>query len=259
MKIAIVFSTDPIIMNHFIYRIIHKGNIEIAAIIETKGAMIKKKKRIDRISNMLAIMLIVGFLRTIKYSLIVLYRKMFPSTSIRNLCFKRSIAYYYFNSINSNECVKVLTDLNPDIIFNQSDHIVKKRIIEIPKIGIVNRHGSLLPKYRGQMSPFWQLLNGETEGGISFHFLDEKIDNGPIIYQKSFQIDDNETVNSLIEKVFREAVYEFPKVIELLSKKDWKDHLIENDSKKATYYRLPKFKDAKKYRFGLRQSTKKEQ
>lgn len=250
MKIVFVFSTDPIIMNPYIYRLISEGGVEIAGVIEVKGAMIKRKKRSDRYSIMFAFMLIVGPWRTMKYSFISLYRRVFPSTAVRELCESKSIPYYQFNTINTKGCIEVLTELQPDIIFNQSDHIVRQKAIDVPRIGIVNRHGSLLPRYRGQMSPFWQVYRGEKTGGITFHFLDEKLDSGPIIYQEEIPINKNETANSMIQKVFDHAFTGFPKVVEHLSKPDWKDRLIENDSTRATYFRLPMFKDAWRYRMG---------
>jgi methionyl-tRNA formyltransferase len=64
--------------------------------------------------------------------------------------------------------------------------------------GIVNCHGALLPRYRGLMPSFWTLANGETEGGVSVHFVDAKLDNGPIVVQKSYRIHKHDTLEDVM-------------------------------------------------------------
>jgi len=58
--------------------------------------------------------------------------------------------------------------------------------LNIPKIGVLNRHNALLPKNRGRLTPFWVLYKGETETGVSIHFVTEDLDAGDIIVQKKF-------------------------------------------------------------------------
>ena len=75
--------------------------------------------------------------------------------------------------------------LSPDIIIVSSfNQIIPKPIISIPKLGVINIHPSLLPKYRGATPTVWALMNGEKETGVTIHFIeDERIDNGNIITQ----------------------------------------------------------------------------
>ncbi len=80
--------------------------------------------------------------------------------------------------------------------------ILKKNILDIPRLGTVGVHPSFLPKYRGP-SPFQTaLLNGETETGVTLYLLDESIDSGPILAQsKPVPITDRDTYDSLAEKL----------------------------------------------------------
>ena len=93
-----------------------------------------------------------------------------------------------------------LDSLNIDIIINQSQSIIKKQLLKIPRIGIINRHNALLPKNRGRLTPFWVLFNKEKETGVSIHFVDEGIDSGDIIIQKKFDIENKDNFNSIVKK-----------------------------------------------------------
>lgn len=66
--------------------------------------------------------------------------------------------------------------------------------------GIVNCHGAPLPKYRGLMPSFWTLANGERQGGVSVHYVDAKLDNGPIVVQKKYQIHPRDTLEEVMAR-----------------------------------------------------------
>ena len=81
--------------------------------------------------------------------------------------------------------------------FNQ---IFKQSIISLPELGIISCHAGKLLLYRGRNVLNWVLINDEKEFGITVHYIDEGIDTGDIIIQKSFQIKDTDTYKSLLEK-----------------------------------------------------------
>lgn len=92
-------------------------------------------------------------------------------------------------SVNSRKFGNEILKLNPDIILVGSwSEKFKKPIIDLPKIGTINCHPSLLPKYRGPNPYIRVIINGEKETGITFHLMDENLDTGPILLQKKIQI-----------------------------------------------------------------------
>ena len=92
-------------------------------------------------------------------------------------------------SVNSPSFRKEILKLNPDIILVGSwSEKFKKPIIDLPKIGTINCHPSLLPKYRGPNPYIRVIMNGESETGITFHLMDENLDTGPILMQKKIPI-----------------------------------------------------------------------
>ena len=113
---------------------------------------------------------------------------------------KYKIPYFKGYNINSTDFYeKVLAygcDLFVSMSFNQ---IFKQKITNLPRYGTINCHAGLLPFYRGRNILNWVLINDEKLFGITVHFIDEGIDTGDIILQKSFPITDNDTYATLLE------------------------------------------------------------
>ena len=95
-----------------------------------------------------------------------------------------------------------LSNLKPDIIVVVAyGKILPKEILEIPKYGCMNVHGSLLPKYRGAAPIQWAIINGETVTGITTMKMDEGMDTGDIYLTKEVEIDKDDTYGTLYEKL----------------------------------------------------------
>ena len=75
--------------------------------------------------------------------------------------------------------------------------IIPASLLSIPRLGILNLHPALLPKYRGRLSNVWALFNGETEHGVTLHWMTEKMDAGPIIEKCSYGIMEWDTGETL--------------------------------------------------------------
>ena len=94
----------------------------------------------------------------------------------------------------SSNLVSDLRKINPDLIISAYYRkIFPKELIEIPRLGIINIHPSLLPFYRGPVPTAWAILNNETEFGITIHKVDNGIDTGDILLQSIHDIGDDET------------------------------------------------------------------
>ncbi|HYE22805.1 MAG TPA: methionyl-tRNA formyltransferase [Verrucomicrobiae bacterium] len=101
-----------------------------------------------------------------------------------------------------SELQDFILDLNPDLMLVAAyGQIIPKNILDIPKFGSINIHGSILPKYRGASPIQAAILNGETETGITLIKMDEKMDHGPILSIKKATIDENETFVELHKRL----------------------------------------------------------
>lgn len=118
--------------------------------------------------------------------------------SVANLASSHGIPVYAPDSINHPVWVNKIKEIAPDIIFSfYYRDLVKKEILDIPKHGCLNMHGSLLPKYRGRVPINWALINGEKETGVTLHYMVEKADAGDIVGQEKIAIDDNDTAKTI--------------------------------------------------------------
>ncbi|MFC2040946.1 methionyl-tRNA formyltransferase [Chloroflexota bacterium] len=159
-----------------------------------------------------------------------------------------SVPLYRCNNINTPKFFALLSkQLKPDLIISMSfDQILRKPILELPSLGCINMHSAMLPKYRGMLPSFWVLVNGETETGITVHYMNERIDDGDIILQAKIEIMPEDTMHSLIIKgketgaqLLLQALAQIESGVVCT---------LPNDSNKATYYSFPKKDEVKKFR-----------
>lgn len=105
------------------------------------------------------------------------------------------------NNVTFKEIVKTIHLHDIDLMITHAFmKILPGYIFSAPKLGTMNIHPSLLPKYRGPSPTQWVLKNQETETGLTAHYIDNGVDTGDIIHQVKISIDKSDTVGSIIEK-----------------------------------------------------------
>lgn len=103
---------------------------------------------------------------------------------------------------NNDELVKRIKDINPDVICVVAyGKIIPKEILDIPRFGCINVHGSILPKYRGAAPIQWAVLNGDKETGVTTMFMDEGMDTGDMILTEKINIGDDETTGEVWDRL----------------------------------------------------------
>ena len=122
-------------------------------------------------------------------------------TPVKAKALELNIPVIEVEDLKSQTFAEQLRALEPDLFVVVAFRILPKTILEIPKIGAINLHASLLPKYRGAAPIHWAVINGEEETGCTIFFLDEKVDTGNIILQKRTSIGENETTGELYDRL----------------------------------------------------------
>lgn len=103
---------------------------------------------------------------------------------------------------NNTEFLDEIKTLVPDVICVVAyGKILPKEILEIPKLGCINVHGSLLPKYRGAAPIQWAVLNGDKTTGITTMYMNEGMDTGDMILKEEVEIGPEETTGDLWQKL----------------------------------------------------------
>jgi methionyl-tRNA formyltransferase len=126
--------------------------------------------------------------------------------SVKDWALQHGIPYYTPDDINTEQWIAEITKLKPDILFSfYYRKMIGRDILDIPPLGAMNLHGSLLPAYRGRCPVNWVLVKGEHQTGVTLHFMVDKPDAGDIVGQKEVNIDFNDTARTLYDKLCKAA------------------------------------------------------
>ena len=117
------------------------------------------------------------------------YYENFVFKRLELTCNKNNIPLLRAKKINSKEVCEAVKRVAPDLcVISHFERLIKQRLLEIPPMGFINLHPSLLPYYRGMAPQHWPIINGEKEAGISVHYVEEQADTGNIIVQRRFPL-----------------------------------------------------------------------
>jgi len=112
-----------------------------------------------------------------------------------------------------------LTQLNPDFLLVVGwYYMIPKSMLTLAPKGAAAIHASLLPAYRGNAPLVWAMINGEKETGVSFFYISEGVDEGDIIAQEIFAIEDSDTIKELLNKTSSSAINIVSKYVPLIRK-----------------------------------------
>lgn len=141
-------------------------------------------------------------------------------------------------NINDPEFIRALRTFAPDLIVSvSSPQIFKNALIDVPRLGCINLHGAILPRYRGILPSFWMLANNEKKAGVTVHFITKGIDDGEIIAQKEFDILPEDTLHTL---VFRSKKQGAELLIKTLAEfEQGKVETTANPCKEGSYFSWP--------------------
>jgi len=127
--------------------------------------------------------------------------------SVAKLCQDQQLPYITPDANQLIDLVPQLQKLAPDYLFSfYYRHMIPAELLACAKIGALNMHGSLLPKFRGRAPVNWAILHGATETGATLHMMEVKPDAGDIVGQSAVSIGPNETATDVFGKVSQAAV-----------------------------------------------------
>ena len=150
-------------------------------------------------------------------------------------------------SINSEDYLGRLRGLSLDLVISvNASQKFKSKLLALPRLGCINVHGALLPRYRGRLPSFWVLANGEKETGTTVHFMNEELDDGPILLQERIPILPDDTQDSLIRKTKAAGAKLVIEAIERLERGT--ATTMPNDRSQATYFSFPRRDDGLRLR-----------
>ena len=127
--------------------------------------------------------------------------KKLAFSPVKEEALKHDIKVYQPEKLkNEKEMIEMLKEMNPDfIIVVAFGQILTKEVLEIPKYGCINLHGSILPMYRGAAPINWAIMNGEKVSGNTTMLMDVGLDTGDMLLKDEVEITDNMTAGELYD------------------------------------------------------------
>ena len=159
-------------------------------------------------------------------------KKILTPSKVKEFALENGINVFQPSKIR--EDYQAIIDIKPDLIVTCAyGQIIPKELIELPKYGCINIHASLLPEYRGGAPIHHAVIDGKDKTGITIMYMNEKMDEGDILYQKEIEILDTDNTSIMFDKLSKlgsEMIREFiPKLVS----GDFTP--VKQDNSKATY------------------------
>ena len=247
MRLLIITQDDPFFLPRNIEYFLNKisSDDEVVAAVVLNVSPFGKKESFAK--KALKTLRIFGMRFFVNYALRFVVTKLILKRSVISSFKSNNIEMISpQGSINSTDSLEVLRRFEPDILISiAGNEIYRRPLLDLAKFGCLNLHTGMLPKYRGLMPTFWALKNNEEEIGVTVFQVDEGIDSGPILVQKSINVD-GFSLNEVIKKTKRIGM---DCMLEAVGKvKRGEADLIDNDATEATYFSFPSKGDVKKFR-----------
>jgi methionyl-tRNA formyltransferase len=155
--------------------------------------------------------------------------------SVADLAKENRIPVFTDADLKSPEGVQLVRELDPEILFSfYYRDIIPGVILDLPRLGAFNMHGSLLPRYRGRACVNWAIIHGETETGPTLHWMTGRPDEGDIVDQEKVPIETEDTAMTVMIKIAEAAARTLERNLTLLE--SGKTPRTPQDHSRATYY-----------------------
>lgn len=128
--------------------------------------------------------------------------KKIKFTPVKEYALEHDIPVYQPNSVKTEETLDLIREMNPDLIVVVAyGKILPQELIDIPRLGVINVHSSLLPKFRGAAPIHAAIINGEEETGVTIMYIAEELDAGDMIMTGKTPITEEDTLATLHDRL----------------------------------------------------------
>lgn len=243
LRLIIATQDDGFVIPGMVNRVCDEPGIEVVAILALTGGGSVASQRWK-------------FLRGfgLRQAMTLYVRRLFrrfsdPSRarSLRQVATSRHVPFAIADDVNGASTMENVRALSPDLIVSFSAPVVfGPALLKLPRLGCINLHCSLLPRYAGLMPSFWVLYHGETETGATVHEMDSQIDNGAILGQVRVPLAANDTVAAVITKTKAAGLEVVLDVLRQMRLGTW--NRMPNDRKNGNYHKWPSLEEIRAFR-----------
>ena len=246
MNVAFLTADDPVYLPDFFERVLGRIPASSAAVyrvppLDGRQSPLSAALRYARTFGVAAALHLTGRVARARLS----------GRSIAAVCRRHGVPCAVAADVNAPGFLAALGAKAPDLIVSVScPQIFRAPLIALPKRGLLNVHGAILPAYRGVMPGFWMLANGESRAGVSVHFVDDGIDTGDLCGQEVFEILPRESLDAFLRRSKAIAADLVVRVLEAFERGAVARTPI--DAKAGSYYSWPDRAAVRRFRAGGR-------
>jgi len=190
MKVLILTGSVYGAAAHAIPLLHKETDIDVAMVVLNEGQTINKKKHYFKKVKKIFKIGLFGAINGLRM------RDWFgknaeallPPVNLETFCKQKNILFKKTPSINCDTTRELFKNSAADLGISLGNSFISKSVFSICTLGMINIHGEILPDYQNAQSVIWQLYNGSAETGFTIHKINEKIDQGDILYQEKFPI-----------------------------------------------------------------------
>lgn len=163
---------------------------------------------------------------------------------VKRVALAKRVDLFQPQDINNEASIKRIWEFKPDLILVVAyGQILHREILNIPRLGCINIHASLLPEYRGAAPINWAIIDGKKETGITFILMNEQVDAGEILFQKRVKILPDETYGELSVRLSRLSGELVNEVVEKFERGELER--VPQEKEKVTYCRKMEKEDGR--------------
>lgn len=163
---------------------------------------------------------IIGFIEAPVENISTTVTKEDPYENISKVSSRLNIPIHCPENVKDHDFINILKNFNADVfIVCGFQFFLPRDILEIPPLGVINFHSSLLPRHAGMHPGFFTIWYGDRESGMAVHFMNEDLDTGDIIYQSKVPVFEGDTIASLYDRIWDSSEPLIKQLLEDLEKK----------------------------------------
>jgi methionyl-tRNA formyltransferase len=259
MRIEFLTQDDPLYILPFFDEFFRNYSSEFEILRISCCPTMGKRSRLQLLRDLAALYGVGGFIRllsTIAKSRLLgkLPRSRSASKfyTLEQLARAFDIPFKKIGNPNANEFLDSIRQRAADVIVSVAcPYILKEKLLSLPPRGCINIHHAPLPKYKGMMPTFWQMLHGEKTVGVTVHFMSAKVDEGGALLQEQLAIEPGEALDHLIRRSKRHGAHCMAQVLRQVATGTQQIHEISQGS--GSYFTFPTLKEIHQFhRKGLR-------
>ena len=147
--------------------------------------------------------------------------KQLLQSAVKQYAVANNLTILQPEKLKNPEFVETLRGLNADLFIVVAFRMLPEIVWNMPPLGTMNLHGSILPKYRGAAPINWAVIKGETETGVTTFFLKHEIDTGDVLFTETLPIGEDETVGEIHDKMMLLGAETVLKSVKAIEKGDY--------------------------------------